>query len=127
VLENSPGVIDSPIREFGSGRMGIDHAIGRPSLTEYETCEIINGYTLVNAHPATGRRHQIRVHFYSIGRPVVGDVRYGNKSAQSKYPRLMLHSRTIALELPSSGNATFESPLPDSFTSVVDSIRAGAP
>ena len=46
------------------------------------------------AHPngeviiETGRTHQIRIHLASIGHPVIGDRRYGGKSA----PRLMLHA-----------------------------------
>jgi tRNA pseudouridine32 synthase / 23S rRNA pseudouridine746 synthase len=43
---------------------------------------------LVEAEILTGRTHQIRVHLASIGHAVLGDRRYGGKSA----PRLMLHA-----------------------------------
>jgi 23S rRNA-/tRNA-specific pseudouridylate synthase len=43
---------------------------------------------LVEAEIRTGRTHQIRIHLASIGHPVVGDQRYGGKSAR----RLMLHA-----------------------------------
>jgi 23S rRNA-/tRNA-specific pseudouridylate synthase len=57
-------------------------------------------YTLVRAYPLTGRRHQIRVHFYSIGHPIVGDLRYGDKAVQRTFARLMLHRSTDYVPAP---------------------------
>jgi tRNA pseudouridine32 synthase / 23S rRNA pseudouridine746 synthase len=89
------GTIDKPVRQFGSGRMGVDESKGKKSVTEYTVVKRFGGHTLIEARPITGKRHQIRVHLYSIGHPVAGDMMYGDKAVQKKYPRLMLHSKSI--------------------------------
>ena len=94
------GVVDRPIYEFGSGRMGVDPR-GKPSVTAFHVLEHFGAYARVEARPQTGRRHQIRVHLYAIGHPVVGDPRYGDPAVQRAYPRLMLHAAGIVLTLPS--------------------------
>lgn len=63
IIEEASGLIDKPLRQFGSGRMGVDLERGKPSITEFYVTERLEAYTLVEAHPLTGRRHQIRVHF----------------------------------------------------------------
>jgi len=67
----------------------------------------------VEAEIRTGRTHQIRIHLASIGHPVVGDRRYGGKSAR----RLMLH----AWKLEHETIGAIEAPPPD------DLIPSGAP
>lgn len=44
---------------------------------------------VVEAEIRTGRMHQIRIHLASIGHPVVGDRRYGSRTAAV---RMMLHA-----------------------------------
>jgi RluA family pseudouridine synthase len=122
VITEARGIIDGPLREFGSGRMGVDVQRGKRSVTEFEVIERLAAYTLLKAHPLTGRRHQIRVHLYSIGHPIVGDLRYGDRAAQRRFPRLMLHAQAIAFRLPTGEEVTVEAPLPESFQTVVESI-----
>jgi len=122
VIQDKSGVIDKPIRQFGSGRMGIDPKGGKLSITEFEVEERLKDFTLVKAHPITGRRHQIRVHFYSIGHPVVGDLRYGDRAVQKAFPRLMLHGQEISFQLPTGESMTIRAPIPESFKVVVDSL-----
>lgn len=81
IPENS-GIIDKPLRQFGSGRVGVDAQKGKSSATEFKVERRFVDYTLVSVHPSTGRRHQIRSHLYSIGHPIVGDLRYGDKVLQ---------------------------------------------
>ena len=114
MITNDTGTINQPIREFGSGRMGIDVLHGKESTTSFEVLEPGEKFSLVKATPLTGRRHQIRVHFYSIGHPIVGDVRYGDKALQKTFPRLMLHAASITFTLASGELKTVESPLPES-------------
>jgi RluA family pseudouridine synthase len=119
VVEADAGVIDKPLWQFGSGRIGISVQHGRDSLTEYRVLERSPSYTFVEARPRTGRRHQIRVHFYSLGHAVVGDLRYGNKVIQTAYPRLMLHALRLTLDHPPGRRRTFEAPVPESFSRVL--------
>ncbi|MCK7490048.1 MAG: pseudouridine synthase [Anaerotruncus sp.] len=109
------GRINAPIREFGSGRMGVDPRRGKPSSTEWKLAERLDGATLLRVHPATGRRHQIRVHLYHIGHPILGDPRYGDRARQERFPRLMLHALAIEFALPSGERVTVEAPAPPSF------------
>jgi tRNA pseudouridine32 synthase/23S rRNA pseudouridine746 synthase len=105
--------IDKPIRLFGSGRMGIDEIRGKRSLTRYEVIKRYDDRTLIHAYPLTGRRHQIRVHLYSIGHPIVGDLLYGDMAIQKKYPRLMLHSESIRFKNSKGKEITVESKVPE--------------
>jgi len=50
---------------------------GKESITIIKPIKKINDNTLVECIPLTGRQHQIRVHLYSIGHPIVGDPLYG--------------------------------------------------
>ena len=115
VIQEEHGTIDVPIRQFGSGRMGVDVKRGKHSLTEYSVAKRFTHYTLLHVHPVTGRRHQIRVHLYNIGHPIVGDVRYGDKQRQQRYPRLMLHASCIVFTLRSGQEMTVNVPPPQSF------------
>lgn len=90
------GLIDAPIRAYGSGRMGVDLRQGKPSQTRYDVLDTHSPYSLVQAHPTTGRRHQLRVHFYHLGHPIVGDPRYGDPLLQAPFDRLLLHAQRIA-------------------------------
>ncbi|MCX6569963.1 MAG: RluA family pseudouridine synthase [Candidatus Aminicenantes bacterium] len=121
------GSINAPIREFGSGRMGVDAKRGKPSSTEWKVAERLDGATLVRVHPATGRRHQIRVHLYHIGHPIAGDLKYGDRERQGRFPRLMLHALEIEFGLPSGERATVEAPVPPSFEAVLQSLRKVKP
>jgi len=119
------GRISKPLRQFGSGRMGVDPKRGKLCITEYRVTERLGTCTLVEAYPLTGRRHQIRVHFYSIGHPIVGDLRYGAREEQRKYPRLMLHAREIVFRLPAGEEVRVEAPVPESFQQLIKDIRSG--
>ena len=117
------GVIDKPLRCFGSGRMGEDIERGKPCRTEFCVLERMPGYTLVQVHPVTGRKHQIRAHFFGIGHPIVGDTLYGDKSIQKTFPRLMLHSLEIEFIEATAQKKIITSKTPSSFSSVIDRIR----
>lgn len=117
--------IDLPLREFGSGRMGVDRRRGKHAITTAEVRQRFSGYTLLEVSPLTGRRHQIRVHLYSAGHPVVGDRRYGEPALQQGFPRLMLHALALTVALPTVGTLTIAAPVPPSFQAVLDALVPG--
>lgn len=91
------GRVDKALKEFGSGRMGAGPG-GKPSLTEWRCLEAGARASFLEVAPVTGRRHQIRVHLYALGHPILGDPLYGAPLPVGGLPRLMLHA--VALELP---------------------------
>lgn len=122
-LAEDEGEIREPLREFGSGRVGVDRRRGKGSISRYEVAERLGGFTLVRAHPLTGRRHQLRAHFYSLGHPIAGDPRYGNPAEQAAFPRLMLHALSIHLQTAPAKDVTIEAGLPASFRQAVEALR----
>ena len=59
-----------------------------PIETRYKPLEISQGGdTLLMVELLTGRSHQIRSHLASIGHPVIGDRKYGEKKSNDRYER----------------------------------------
>lgn len=52
--------------------------------TAYHPIAQYNGITLLEVHLITGRSHQIRAHLASIGHPILGDGKYGNRKVNQK-------------------------------------------
>lgn len=67
---------------------------GRASVTHYLIEKDFGRYALIRAEPQTGRTHQIRVHFFAFGYPIVGDSVYHAKRQDNRFKntRLMLHA-----------------------------------
>lgn len=62
------------------------------SRTNFKVLKTENGCSTVEAELITGRKHQIRVHFSSIGHPLCGDVKYGaKKNGRSDYQKLFAY------------------------------------
>jgi len=120
------GAISHPIREFGSGRMGTGRG-GRKALTRYRVLERLRRSSLLAIEPETGRRHQIRVHLYSRGHPILGDPLYGDPRPVGGVARLMLHAAGLAIPRPDGSVTALKCPPPPDFTAVVESLRVKAP
>lgn len=79
-VREDDGKIDKPIGETkSSGGAMIITPKGKPSITLYHVLKRYKKYSLVEADILTGRMHQIRVHFKSIGHPLAIDSLYGNR------------------------------------------------
>lgn len=63
--------------------------------TSFEPIDYGEGVTVLEVKLITGKTHQIRAHLASIGHPIIGDTKYGDKSANKKYSRIksqLLHA-----------------------------------
>lgn len=88
--------------------------------SRYRTLAASEEGALVELEPLTGRMHQLRVHMASIGRPLVGDVRYGGalRFAGQGAGRLMLHASRLTFPHPDGGETTVAAPVPDDFATL---------
>lgn len=145
VLHHDEGEIDKPIGEHPviPGKMAVTYP-GKPSLTFYRAIERFKRFTLAEALIKTGRTHQIRVHFQSIGYPLAVDALYGRRPAfylseikgksyksgkfsEEERPlmdRTSLHAMRLRLDHPVTGERLeFRSELPKDFAAVLTQIR----
>jgi 23S rRNA pseudouridine1911/1915/1917 synthase len=96
---------------------------GRNAVTEYQTLHEYAKHTLIEAHPLTGRTHQIRLHLAFLKCPIVGDTVYGKKKPSMEIERHFLHAERISIVLPGENQARmFHAPLPDELQKVLDTL-----
>ena len=114
-LNKKRGVIESYMRRCEDSiikREECPRGEGKYARTEYRVTAESERYSLVEAHPETGRTHQLRLHFASSGAPIVGDSLYGNPS--EFIDRHALHASEVKIRLsPDSDELTVKAPLPD--------------
>jgi tRNA pseudouridine32 synthase/23S rRNA pseudouridine746 synthase len=117
------GVMEFPLRREEIGREAYVRACepGHPDAmtasTRYRTLAVGPGAALIECSPKTGRMHQIRVHLAEMGRPILGDARYGGALtlAGKPVPRLMLHAAALTFPHPEGGKKRIEAPPPGDF------------
>ncbi len=108
-----------------SHRTVVDHGKGKPSETCFRVLQRYAGYSLVEALPATGRTHQIRVHALALGYPLLGDTLY-SAPATRLIDRPALHACSLEFDHPlTNERLTFSAPYPWDFQTALDSIRSG--
>ncbi len=95
-----------------------DEKLGERAFTTYKVIERKANMTLVMATPHTGRTHQLRVHFASIGHPIFGDSLYGDGSPL--IDGQALHAQKLSFMHPQSGRKmTVVAPLPSEFSHIL--------
>lgn len=137
--EINQGIAPHPAKP---GKMMVSNK-GKKSLTLYKVIQKFKNFSLVEANIKTGRTHQIRVHFESIGYPLAIDSVYGSKESfllssiklkkfrlgknQEERPlmtRTSLHAYRLELDHPSTQKRLiFEAPLPKDFSAVVKQLQ----
>jgi 23S rRNA pseudouridine1911/1915/1917 synthase len=101
----------------------------REAMSEVRRIEKLPGCSLLEIRILTGRTHQIRVHLSEAGHPLVGDRDYGAPRRSDRllngFGRPALHAFRLGFTHPTSGEpVSFEAPLPDDFTRLLDALRA---
>ena len=116
------GAIQAPIGRHPKNRKKMAVVPGgREAHTSYRVVKPLKGYSLVEATILTGRTHQVRVHFSSIGCPVIGDAAYGVRVPYLE--RQFLHACMLGFRLPGTGEwVEFYSELPADLEQALDSI-----
>ena len=103
-------------------RTMVDDKNGKPSETRFKVIKRYQEAALVDAKPMTGRTHQIRVHAYALGHPLVEDMLYGSRDRYG-LPRPMLHSQTLTFIHPATNERVkFSAPRPDDFEEAIKLI-----
>lgn len=92
----------------------------KPIETRYRvTAEVAPGLYSVALAPVTGRTHQLRAHMADFGHPLLGDDKYGDRSANRRHSHLPLclwHEKlTIGRDSPlvDYRGRTFRAPAPE--------------
>ncbi len=118
-LKNDQGEISQPLeRDKKTGLMKVQSGrlAGRPALTTYQVVKRFINYTLVKVQIKTGRMHQIRAHFYSIGHSIVGDRLYQTKDIRKKKKvldkRIFLHADFLKFRDLAGEWCSYRLPLP---------------
>ena len=126
VLDRPDGTIDFSIeRSNYHGRMAAKppNQGGKDAITHYTVLNRFTHHTLCDVLIETGRTHQIRVHFFALKHPVVGDTLYRLKGHKVRdIGRLFLHARELTITLPSHEKKTFSAPLPSRLQAVLDEV-----
>jgi 23S rRNA pseudouridine1911/1915/1917 synthase len=133
------GLIDSAIGRHPSERkrMSTRAKKGRMAITHWKKIEQLDGFTLLEIFPQTGRTHQIRVHLSSTGHPLLGDPLYGRKGRPGtirdpvlrecvkRMNRQALHAKRLEFIHPQTGERVqFVSPIPQDMKEVLEWLRS---
>jgi 23S rRNA pseudouridine1911/1915/1917 synthase len=123
------GVWDDWVRKIAEEARVVRAIEGEPgaklAMLEYRVLQTLDGGTLLELAPLTGRMHQLRVQAAWRGHPVLGDTAYGSArpfGPAAEQPRdrvIALHARRLTLTHPfTKQELTFEAPLPGCWQSV---------
>ncbi|MCB1554075.1 MAG: RluA family pseudouridine synthase [Xanthomonadales bacterium] len=127
--------VDAPLERSvlqGGERMVRVDAAGKDSVSHFRVIDRFASASYVEVEIETGRTHQIRVHAGHSGHPVLGDDKYGDKSANAGIKRLglkrlFLHAAELRFALEDGAQPyVLNAPLPDDLRMVLDRLVQGA-
>ena len=94
-------------------------ATGKAAKTEYWVEKRLPQATVVRVKLHTGRTHQIRAHFASIGHPLLGDELYQGPMDQG-IERQALHAWQLSFIEPYTGvKQSFTAPIPEDLANII--------
>ena len=94
-IENKEGTIKSYLKENGNMVYSVKDRSGKLAVTEYKVLKERKNISLLDINLKTGRKNQIRVHMKENKTPILGDLKYGEKSKLIN--RLALHAYKLEL------------------------------
>lgn len=103
---------------------------GKESLTNYRVLESVPSerfgtLNLVKVSPQTGRRHQIRKHFSSIGNPILGDKDYGVDGLVLTGKGMYLHAYSVKFIQPFTHKELhLIDPFPQRFQKIFEGLKS---
>ena len=113
-MENKEGTIKSYLKENGNMVYSVKDRSGKLAITEYKVLKERENISLLDINLKTGRKNQIRVHMKENKTPILGDLKYGEKSKLIN--RLALHAYKLELVNPVTKKLlTFEINMPNEF------------
>lgn len=116
------GTIDKPIyRPDPMKTLRAAGEFGDKAVTHWKALRTDGENSLLEINLETGRTHQIRVHFSSVGSPLCGDDMYG--STDTRTARAALHCGVLDFIHPVSGEKMyFEVPMPDDMQCLISNL-----
>ena len=113
-MQNKEGTIKSYLKENGNMVYSVKDRSGKLAITEYKVLKERKNISLLDINLKTGRKNQIRVHMKENKTPILGDLKYGEKSKLIN--RLALHAYKLELVNPVTKKLlTFEINMPNEF------------
>lgn len=97
----------------------------RKAITKIKPLKSFKNFTLIEAIPKTGRKHQIRVHLKFINHPIVGDKTYNFKN-QVSFNNLrgqFLHSFYLKIEIINKKKKEFKIDLPRNLKRILEKLK----
>lgn len=130
-MDPTEGTIDAPIGRHPSSDYKFAVVTdGRPSVTHYETLEMMSAASLLEIRLETGRTHQIRVHMNAMRHPLVGDLTYGADpalAARLGLTRQWLHAMRLGFTHPvTRERLDVQSAYPEDLARALDLLRGEA-
>lgn len=119
------GVIDLPLAKFSTAATGwrmVPDEAGKSARTSWRRIGTLDGRSLVEFRPETGRTHQIRVHAArGLGAAIVGDPVYSERDSDPGQP-MLLHAWKLKVPRDTKPAIDVTAPIPDSFGLFLDLI-----
>jgi 23S rRNA pseudouridine1911/1915/1917 synthase len=110
---------------FSALEPGAERKNLKEAITRYKVIKKLEDFTLIEAQPQTGRKHQLRVQFAYLGHPIAGDKLYGfkNQPCPKGLKRQFLHANYLKIKLINGKTKEFYSDLPEELKIILKNIK----